>query len=82
MMIMQRLSGDISAISFVFLMLDRFSGVYKPVRRSLSFVDTIGSGEKVRVIHTKPETCQQQNSSFQYLFEHMVVVVDLGVFLA
>ena len=81
-MIMKLVSGDISAFMFAFMQLASISRVYKPVDRTLWFVDTMARASKTQVIHRKPHTCQQRISPFEHLFQHMVIVVDLGMFLA
>lgn len=55
-MIMQRLSEDISIIIFLFIFLNYFFLLYKPVCLFLLFVDRIALLEKGLFVHRKQQS--------------------------
>ena len=82
MMIMVLVSVDICRFAFAFTELKQISLAYKPVGKFLSFVGKSGLSENVLVIHRKPHSCTFELSSFQHLFQHVVIVINLGMFIA
>jgi UPF0716 family protein affecting phage T7 exclusion len=73
---------NILVFSFIFIPLSCVIGVYNAVVRFLWFGDKMLRAGKTEVIHRMQGSCHQGSSPFQHLFQDVVVVVDLGVFLA
>lgn len=82
MMIMARVSGDISLFFFIFILLGYVCRLYKALGCSLWIVDRIARGVKTQLVHRNQQYCHQVTLSFQDLFQNVVVVVDLSVLLA